>query len=61
MDKFTIVVTIEAKDQGAAFRYIEDALDYAAENSPKRPPDYIHVGTPDGTKSTLFTGTIVAG
>lgn len=56
MDRYTIVVEMMARDQRAAFEFVEQAITEKLERERMR--DHcdgdIRVSTPDGTQSVVF-------
>jgi len=53
MERYTIVVTVEAEDQREAFHLVEDALsEYVMRHEVE--PDVVHISTPDGTRSVSW-------
>lgn len=62
MQRYDIIVSVEAKDQGSAFAFVETAIEHRlahaqahAQRSGINTEDgAIRVSTPDGTKSTVL-------
>jgi hypothetical protein len=59
MERYTIIVTVEHESQGAAFTFVEQAIERELDNhaylhGQKGKPESVHVATPDGTKATEF-------
>ena len=56
MERYTIIVTIKAKDQPAAFRFVEQAIEdkLTKEQMQDHCDGDVSVSTPDGTSSVVW-------
>lgn len=57
MERYTIIVNVEAHDQNTAFRFVEAAIADLLDKQSHRSDDSeagVQVTTPDGTQSVVF-------